>query len=225
MAAFLLLSAILAPLNWYAVWVGNRRLEWIAKPGVMISLSLWFSTYPAWALTGPGGIYLVGMLFSLAGDVFLMLDRRHFIKGLLAFLFSHLAYISVFNQPSMLLEPGTLALAALLAVIVGVLLRQIIISLRSSGKPGLVLPVTVYGFVLMLTCWSTLVCLLRPEWPDTAAAMAAGGGVLFLLSDSLLAWNRFVRPIPRGRLWTMLSYHWSQFLLASSVLSYLGSIN
>ncbi len=77
----------------------------------------------------------------------------------------------------------------------------------------------------MVTCWSTLVCLLRPEWPGSAAAMAAGGGVLFLLSDSLLAWDRFVRPIPRGRFWTMLSYHGAQFLLASSVLSYLGSIS
>ena len=225
MAAFLLLSAILAPLNWYAVWVGNRRLEWIAKPGAMVSLSLWFATHHAWPLTGLAAIYLVGMLFSLAGDVFLMLDRRHFIKGLLAFLLSHLVYIRVFNQPSILLEPRTLALAALLALSVGALLRQIIISLRSSGKPGLVLPVAVYGFVLMLTCWSTLVCLLRPEWPNAASAMAAGGGVLFLLSDSLLAWDRFVRPIRRGRFWTMLSYHAAQFLLASGVLSYLGSLN
>ncbi len=222
MTTFLILAAFLAPLNWYAVLVSNRRLEWLAKPGVLICLSIWFGTHLSQPVARAGGIFLLGMLFSLAGDIFLMLDRRHFIKGLLAFLLSHLAYITVFNLSGLILDLRTLFLAAPLALAVWVLLHRIAAALRTSGRTSLIPPVVVYAIVLMLTCWSTLVTLLRSDWAGQAAWFAAAGGVLFLLSDSLLAWDRFVLPIPRGRFWTMLSYHWAQFLLAFSVLAFLG---
>jgi alkenylglycerophosphocholine/alkenylglycerophosphoethanolamine hydrolase len=219
---FLVLAAVLAPLNWYAVLVSNRRLEWVAKPGVMLCLSLWFGTHFSSSLALAGAVFLLGMLFSLGGDIFLMLDRRHFIKGLLAFLLAHLAYIIVFNLPGLILDLRSLALFAPIALAVWLLVNRIITALRASGKASLVPPVAVYAAVLMLTCWSTLVTLLRPGWSGLAAWSAAAGGVLFLLSDSLLAWDRFVQPIPRGRFWTMLSYHWAQFMLAVSVLLFLG---
>lgn len=222
MTLFLILAAILAPLNWFAVWVGNRRLEWIAKPGAMLCLSLWFGTHFSLPFTTAGGIFLLGLLFSLAGDIFLLLDRQHFIKGLLAFLLAHLAYITVFNLSGLILDMKSVALALPLAVVVWLLLRRITGALRASGRASLIPPVAVYAVVLMLTCWSALVTNLRPEWLGPAAWYATLGGVLFLLSDSLLALDRFVKPITHGRFWTMLTYHWAQFLLAFSVLAHLG---
>ena len=73
-------------------------------------------------------------------------------------------------------------------------------------------------FVLALTFWSTLTTFWRPEWPGAAPWLAAVGGGLFFLSDSLLAWDRFVAPLPKGRFWTMITYHLAQMGLTLSVL-------
>jgi uncharacterized membrane protein YhhN len=47
---------------------------------------------------------------------------------------------------------------------------------------------------------------------------AAVGAVLFLVSDTVLALNRFVRPVPRGQLVVHVTYHLAQGLLVLSLL-------
>lgn len=43
----------------------------------------------------------------------------------------------------------------------------------------------------------------------------AVGGMLFFLSDTMLAYDRFVKPIPNGRLWVRITYHLGQILIIS----------
>jgi uncharacterized membrane protein YhhN len=44
----------------------------------------------------------------------------------------------------------------------------------------------------------------------TAAPIAILGAVLFYASDGILGWNRFVQPLPHGRLAVMTTYHLGQ---------------
>jgi uncharacterized membrane protein YhhN len=47
------------------------------------------------------------------------------------------------------------------------------------------------------------------------------GAVLFFVSDSLLAWNRFVTPLPRGSLLVIVAYHVGQMALIAGATAHL----
>lgn len=222
MTGLMAVYAFVALLDWYAVWREKKRLEYIAKPGALLVLCVGFGvalpSYPPPA----GALFLLGLALSLAGDVFLMLPPLHFPKGLGAFLLAHLAYITAYNLGGVPLNSLTLGLAVLPLGAAIALVRPIVRALRERGSAALVAPVSAYAVVLALTLWSTLATLVRPDWPLRAALPTALGGLLFFTSDSLLAWNRFVRPIRGGPLIVIIAYHLAQALLAMGFLLMLG---
>jgi uncharacterized membrane protein YhhN len=174
-------------------------------------------------VTGFGSVPLiffgVGILFSLAGDVFLMLSDRWFIAGLAAFLLAHVAYIVGFNLPLPVVSPlWSVGLAIVLALSAGRVLRRIVAGLREKGLQRLAGPVMLYGTVITVMLLSAMLTLFRPDWPSTAAAgLVALGAFLFFFSDIILAWNKFVAPIKNGRVMNMVAYHLGQIALIAGV--------
>jgi uncharacterized membrane protein YhhN len=67
---------------------------------------------------------------------------------------------------------------------------------------------------LYLVAIATMV-VLAVNVGTLAAALGAG---LFLASDTILAWNRFIRPLPSGSLAVHVTYHAAQALLVLSLL-------
>jgi len=224
LAALLALTVLAAALDWFAVARGWRRVEVIAKPVVMVLLFLW-----VWFATGLQGAMLyfgLGILFSLAGDIFLLVPARAlrpssgqtwFLAGLAAFLLAHVSYIIGFN----LTPPGTDLFGALTAILVAVLMarlyRRIAAGLVASGQGHLRLPVLVYTFAIALMLVSALLTLYRPDWLPIASLLAASGAGLFVASDAVLAQDRFVTPVKNGRLIVMVLYHLGQILLIVGV--------
>ncbi len=127
------------------------------------------------------------------GDAFLLDKDRFFLHGLGAFLVGHILFIGVVGASSGVSLP---ALGVGLAVAGGVLS-----ALWGGLRPKLRAPVSLYAVALagML-----------------GVAVPAGDlpGVLFLLiSDTILAWNRFRTPLPRGDLLVMCTYYGAVFLI------------
>jgi uncharacterized membrane protein YhhN len=108
-----------------------------------------------------------------------------------------------------------LALAAL-GVIVFSLLRQAMQS--SSLQAKMVLPVGFYSAILSTMLFSSLLTLFRADWDILPAAFAACGGLLFYCSDTMLGFDRFVRPFKHARLWVRITYHLGQLGLAAGAL-------
>ena len=79
-------------------------------------------------------------------------------------------------------------------------------------------PVLIYSIALSLMFFSAALTLAEPEWAAPAAVLAAVGGMLFFSSDSLLSYNRFVRPVPNGQLLVRILYHLGQIALTAGVL-------
>ena len=98
MYIFLIAALIFAALEALALQKNYPRLEVVAKPAVMLALLFWL-----WTSAGLKGTVLwfgLGILFSLAGDVLLMISLdRLFVAGLTAFLLAHVSYIIGFNTP------------------------------------------------------------------------------------------------------------------------------
>jgi uncharacterized membrane protein YhhN len=211
-----LLAAIL---DWLAVARNWKKVEYAAKPGTMLLL-LGLLGLVSGIGSAPLVFFGLGILFSLAGDVFLMFSDRWFIPGLVSFLLAHLAYIAGLNLPlSHVALAWPLGLVALLILVVAVeVLRRIVAALKRKGHSGLVGPVVIYGVVISVMLFSANLALFRPAWKALPAALVSVGAFLFYLSDVVLAWNKFVSPIRNGRVVNMILYHLGQFALIAGVM-------
>jgi uncharacterized membrane protein YhhN len=211
-AALLLfaLTAVAAVADWVAVDREWRGLEYLCKPltlllliGAALALEPDDTTVRTW--------FVAALVLSLAGDVFLMLEDRVeglFVAGLGAFLLGHLAYVGGMLVDGVVLTRFGIGLA-LAALAVAVLGLTILRAVRAGPDPELVGPVTAYMVVIS----AMVACAIGVGHPA-----GVGGAALFYASDSLIAWNRFVRQLPHGRLAVMVTYHLGQVGLVLSLL-------
>jgi uncharacterized membrane protein YhhN len=215
----ILLALIFAILDWIAADKKIKLLEYITKPATMLALLWWM-----WSNVGLGGDMLwftLGVIFCLAGDVFLMLPRDMFIFGLIAFLIGQVCYTIGFNTQAPYLNLWGLFIIIALGIFVGWLYPKLARGLVSKGKSQLKIPVLVYSLVISAMVYSALMTWTRPGWPIAAAISASLGALLFFTSDSFLAWDRFVNPLPHARLRVMMTYHLGQFGIILGVILYL----
>ena len=201
------LAGVIAVLDWWAVATDRRDIERWAKPAVMVFLIVAAVLIPAesdwirWWI-------VIGLAFGLVGDVLLFADR--FIPGAAAFLVGHLAYVAALVLVPQ--EPRGLLVGAVIVLLVAGLVGRKIVTGAWAKAPllgGIVAAyMAVIGVVVILAVGST----------STVAAIAA---LLFLTSDALLAWARFVGPAPGGRVTVMVTYQLAQagFVLAIPTLA------
>ena len=150
--------------------------------------------------------------FSALGDLFLALkgDARNFPRGLGAFLASHLFYIAVMLPVAS--APETLAQKAIsLAVGLGAIALYLTLA-PTLGK--LKLPVGAYLVAIVVMALSALAI---PE----GAPLLGLGAVLFVISDSVIAFDKFRTPVPYRGLIVWVTYYLGQALMALSLLALL----
>jgi uncharacterized membrane protein YhhN len=200
------LAAVLA-LTW-GEYRGLRVLVYVAKPlATLVILALAALAAPE-ADPRVARWILIGLAFSLAGDVLLMLPSDRFAAGLASFLLAHLCYIAAFTR-----QAGfQLALWALLPLLiaVGLVYRRL-----SPGLGSLRIPVIVYIGVIVLMVWQALGrCAVIP---GAGPLLAAAGAVLFAISDSALELARFQGGFPIRHIIVYGSYFAAQWLIALSL--------
>ncbi len=216
---WLAISTALA--NWISIHLRRRWLDYATKPGVMAALLLWWlSGLAGWDLSGLLIALAIG--FSLMGDVALMLPRERFILGLVFFLIALLLYSIAILQNPPPFNASTVLLAGFVLLPLVRLYPIVLGSLESSGMSQLKIPVTLYAAALTLFLYATLGTLANEGWMPIPAVLAAAGGLLFYLSDNILAWNRFVRPIHKPGLKNRVPYHLGQIALIAGLLQGLG---
>jgi uncharacterized membrane protein YhhN len=185
--------------------------RWQPYPGSVIIKGL--SVGPLAVLAFVAGSPLLGAALALStlGDVLLDLDPvRLFVFGLGSFLVAHLVYISVFIRNRRRTVPfgaPRLLLAGL------VLLYSIAVSvwlLPSLG--GLIVPVTIYMCTITAMVISAILARFENPW-------VAVGAILFLISDSLLAVNKFKTPVPYRDFLVWSTYYAGQYGIAVGFLA------
>lgn len=215
------LAVAFALLDWYAAWKENRMLLFVAKPATLLFLILW-----SLQLTGWHGLMFwfgLGLIFSLAGDVFLLFSARWFMAGLGAFLLAHLAFIVGFNTPLPKLNLYSLLMAVFVAILATQIMKVIIPGVQRLPSRRVMVPATqAYGSALSLMFLSTLITLFSNTWIPQAALWAALGGMFFFISDSTLSYDRFVKKVAHGRFWVHITYHLGVAgILVGAMMNYL----
>lgn len=218
---FLGLAVVLAIWNWVSL-VSNQPawVEYVTKPGALFALIAW--------LVAQGGLdgerlpFTLGLCLCLAGDILLMLPekvlKKRFFLGLVAFLLGHLAYIFGLNSELPPLDLASLAVSGAVVYTGYRVYQRLARGMERNKQTELRLPVLVYLCVICTMVCSALLTLVRNGWQTWAALSIASGALLFLLSDSWLAWSTFVAPLPQARLRVRVAYHLGQFLITSAVL-------
>jgi uncharacterized membrane protein YhhN len=205
-ATLLALAVVVAIVDWWAVATDRRTVEYVAKPLTMVGLIA-----AALALDPVDGTqrtwFVAALVLSLAGDVFLMLPKDLFVPGLASFLLGHLAYIAGLWSGDTSIA-GLMVGIAIIVVALPVLGGRILRAVRSGDEPEMLVPVSAYVLVI-----SAMVVSAGASGQPVALA----GAISFYASDALIAWGRFIREIPHGRLAVMVTYHLAQLALVVSL--------
>jgi len=192
---------------------GPRALVYVAKPLATLAILALAALAAPHADASVARWILVGLAFSLVGDVLLMLPSDRFSAGLASFLVAHLCYIAAFtHEAGFQLAPVMLVP---LLVAVGLVYRKL-----APGLGSLRIPVIVYSGAIVVMVWQALArCTVVP---GSGPALAAAGALLFATSDSALALARFDRPLPASQAIVSGSYFAAQWLIALSLHSAAG---
>lgn len=190
--------------------LGHKPLHMLFKPLTLVVAMAWVAgrALAAGRITSFDITLLMGLAASLAGDVLLMLPGL-FIQGLVAFLIAHLAYIEVFRQRVGLFpRPAYLLLTLAIGAAMYAFLWQ-------GGLPApLRMPVAAY--VVVIAAMAAQALGRAAVLGDRASRAVAVGACFFMLSDALLATNRFVTPLPLSAIWVLGTYYVAQFLIAGN---------
>ncbi|MDH0304312.1 MULTISPECIES: lysoplasmalogenase [unclassified Pseudomonas] len=195
-----LVSAALLGAVLYLCAVANQ-MPWLAlasKPIPVLALLIWLgsaerTTYRHWIMLGLG--------FSLVGDIFLVLPADLFVFGLSAFLCAHLCYLAGYLGRTR----RTARTALLFSLAVGGTLFAL---LASHGLGPLLVPVALYALAIGCMLWRALAC----------GGLAALGACLFVFSDAMIGIDRFVSTFAWAPYLIILAYWLGQWLISASVV-------
>lgn len=163
-------------------------------------------------------ILLTALTFSWIGDIILLFTDRgelYFIFGLVAFLISHLVYIVLFNKQQ---STRTNDKKAVFWVGILVILAYFVFMIATLfPKLGpLKIPVLVYAVVITTMLFFAFKGSLK--WTTPANNYILIGAILFVSSDSILAFNKFYAPIIHASFYIMATYCLAQYLIVAGIL-------
>lgn len=211
------LAVLFMVLNWLAVWFDWRKANFITKPAIILAMLGWFFSIAGFSY--PALWFGIGLTFALAGDTLLMFKGKSFLFGMTAFMVTHIAYSIGFNQTLPQLSPANIATA----LFVFSLWILIFTTLRKGALPNpayrkIEIPLIAYNLLILMMVISALITNFRVNWLPISAGLVSCGALLFLFSDALLAFDRFIRPLPTARLWKRVTYQLGQLVIIAGVL-------
>jgi uncharacterized membrane protein YhhN len=200
-----------------AILLKNDALRMFTKPLLMPLLALTIFGYAPKSVSRT--LFIGALLFSFSGDLLLMFEHinpLYFIFGLVSFLLAHILYILFFmgirrNAPAAP-RPHLLTIATVL--VYGISLLVIL----WPGLGDLKIPVAVYATVICTMLLSAVA--VYPLLHSIPAMYFLAGALLFVASDSILAFNKFYQPFSWAALLIMLTYIAAQYCLSKGFVKH-----
>jgi uncharacterized membrane protein YhhN len=147
-------------------------------------------------------LLVAALAFSLAGDILL---PGRFIPGLVAFLCAHLCYIALFRQDA----PWFASRKALAATIGAAVVMYAVL----FPHLGPVLKVAVACYATVIACMAAQAIGRATVLRNANSIGVAVGATVFMLSDSILAINKFAMPVPASEFLILATYYTAQILI------------
>jgi len=200
---------IAAILDIWAVITKNESVEVIVKPLLMMLLAVVYLV----SVKKPNFWFVLGLFFSFLGDSLLLFSgANYFMFGLAAFLLAHVVYIKI----TVGYLQNELTVKMISSAIPFVLYFIVLLYLIYNNLDDMLLPVIVYG-VTISTFGSVALLNYRSE-KSTENTWLLIGALIFILSDCLIALNKFYEPSEFYGVSIMITYILAQFLICKAIV-------
>ena len=200
------------------IQLNNNLVQSFLKPLIITTLIGYFDSQLNSITKGLAKWVLFALLFSLLGDVFLMFQEKKsifFLLGLSAFLIAHIFYIIFFHKVRV--KENVKSNPWLLVVVV--IYYAALISLLSPYLADMKIPVLVYGIVISFMFMLAMHMLFIKN--KIAGKWMMSGALFFVLSDSILAINKFYQPFEAAGVLIMLTYGLAQLFIIEGAIRYI----
>ena len=219
---WLILFAVILIADLIAVYQQNKMAEYFFKPLIVIWLLAYFVSQTGSIKSNFKKWIIAALLFSWLGDVLLMLQDDNslfFLTGLSSFLVAHIFYILFFH--SIRIKEEIKSRWWLLLTIV--VYYTGLITLLSPWLGDMKLPVRIYGIVISFMLLLAMHMLFIKN--KNAGLWMMSGAILFVISDSVLAINKFYQSFEMGGILVMLTYGVAQLFIIEGAIRYISIKN
>lgn len=217
---FIVLFVLTSILELISQIVNLGYLHVMVKPLLLIWLILFY--YNSVGREQVSRTVLLALGFSWLGDVLLLFQEKNelfFVSGLLSFLVAHLYFIFSYRQ--FMTDDKSKALLGVQRFRFSfpiILAGTGLITVLYAHLGYLKVPVIVYALILVLMVISALFRFGRTT--TLSFSMVFFGATLFMISDSLIAINKFLMPVPFSGFWIMITYLTAQYLIVKGLLKH-----
>lgn len=182
--------------------------RYITKPAITIVLLayVWFTLNH---VKSPKYFLMLALIFSMTGDILLLFPAHiswSFIGGLFAFLLAHIMYISAFFKFENFRSSRTFFVSVFL-----LFYALLVFKFIGTTLEALLSYVILYMVVLLLMVLTAFV--RNKDVALKSYVIVLLGALLFMISDTLLAFNKFFHEFALADILIMFTYGWAQFLI------------
>ncbi len=211
----LILYLSVSLINLWAGYSHNNTLSFYSKPLLMPILALWFYIQTKNYTSSFRQLILFALFFSWGGDTLLMFveskGEHFFLFGLVSFLLTHILYTTAFFK-IVSAKKGFLWKKKWVIIPFLIFFLGFQNYLLPDVEEAMQIPVAVYSSVIILMVlaalnWNTFI-------EKNAFQLVFFGALLFMLSDSIIALNKFKSAVPQAHIWIMSLYLLGQYLIA-----------
>lgn len=200
----------------------NKEIQFFFKPLIIIVIIGYFDSQLVSITKGLSKWILGALVFSLLGDFLLMFEDKKsifFLLGLSSFLLAHIFYIVFFHQIRLkeIVKGNPWLLVAV------VIYYAALITLLSPYLADMKVPVLVYGTVISFMFMLAMHMLFIKN--KAAGKWMMFGAILFVISDSVLAINKFYQSFETAGILIMLTYGLAQLFIVEGATRYIRSEN
>ncbi|MGB3005417.1 MAG: lysoplasmalogenase [Chitinophagaceae bacterium] len=196
----------------------STLIQSVFKPMLMPALIGYFLSQKGNITEGPGKWIVLALFFSLAGDVLLMFQEKKsifFLLGLSAFLLAHIFYILFFHKIRIKEQVKSNPWFLLIVIVYYAGLMYWILPYLGDMK----LPVRIYGIVISFMLMLAMHLFFIKN--KNAGKWMLAGAILFVISDSVLALNKFYQSFEWAGTVIMSTYGLAQLFITEGAIKYL----
>ena len=206
---FLIVIAVI--LTIVSSYIDNKTMHYIFKPVSTILVLLLPVLYAKNGLKPYKNNILIGLVFCLFGDIFLMFDA-YFVFGLASFLIGHVFFIYAFTTIN--------GFSRNIKTLIPLLLFSVLIFFYLKDHLGnLLIPVILYLTCIVLMAWQAINVYVWKK--ETSFLLIAIGACVFLVSDSVLSYRKFIGDFSIAQ-FIVSSTYWTAITLISLSTIYIN---
>jgi len=187
----------------------SDKIAFLSKPFLITTLVIVYLV----AVKKPNFWYVSALFFSFWGDVLLLFKDQFFVYGLASFLLAHIMYIKITASYIKKVSLQKVVLASLPFVVFLFSFLYFIIDNLGEMK----IPVIFYGVVI--SSFGVFSFLNYMQEKNTANSWLFLGTIIFIISDSLIALNKFHEPKEFYTISIMLTYIIAQYLICRAIIA------